>query len=73
MPIPVRCFTCSEVLANKYQYYLREVRKRTGDNDRQLVYLTGEAKKTAEGDVLDEMGLRRLCCRRHMLTHVEID
>lgn len=73
MPIPVRCFTCSEVLANKYQYYLREVRNRTGDDDPQLVYLTDEAQKTVEGDVLDEMGLKRLCCRRHMLTHVEIE
>ena len=25
MIIPVKCFTCGNVLANKYQYYVREV------------------------------------------------
>lgn len=72
MPIPVRCFTCGEVLGNKYQYFLREVRKRTGEEQREMVYLTDDTSKTAEGDVLDEMGLVRQCCRRHMLTHVEV-
>ena len=28
MIIPVKCFTCGKVLANKYEYYLREVRKK---------------------------------------------
>ena len=28
MIIPVKCFTCGNVLANKYRYYLGEVRKR---------------------------------------------
>ena len=28
MIIPIKCFTCGEVLADKYRYYLEEVRKR---------------------------------------------
>ena len=28
MIIPVRCFTCSKVLGDKYRYYLEEVRKK---------------------------------------------
>lgn len=24
------------------------------------------------GDVLDELGLTRICCRRHFLTHVDL-
>ena len=27
MIIPVKCFTCGNVLANKYLYYVKEVRK----------------------------------------------
>ena len=30
-------------------------------------------KKTPEGLVMDELNLTRMCCRRHMLTHVDID
>lgn len=77
MIIPVRCFTCGEVLANKYRYYLREVRQKKSKDglvsDR-IVYLTTEfAEKTPEGEVLDSLQLSKPCCRRHILTHVDIE
>ena len=28
MIIPVKCFTCGKVLADKYQFYLTEIRKK---------------------------------------------
>jgi DNA-directed RNA polymerase I, II, and III subunit RPABC5 len=38
------------------------------------VYLTKEnVDKTPEGTVLDDLGLKNVCCRRHMLTHVDIE
>jgi DNA-directed RNA polymerase I, II, and III subunit RPABC5 len=27
---------------------------------------------TEEGKALNELGLRRYCCRKHMLTHVDL-
>jgi DNA-directed RNA polymerase I, II, and III subunit RPABC5 len=39
-----------------------------------VLYLTKEYhEKTHEGHVLDDMGLTKMCCRRHMLTHVDIE
>jgi DNA-directed RNA polymerase I, II, and III subunit RPABC5 len=78
MIIPVKCFTCGGVIGNKYRFYLQEVRKkklaRGLDNYDKVLYLTKEFnEKTAEGEVLDELGLTRMCCRRHMLTHVDIE
>jgi DNA-directed RNA polymerase I, II, and III subunit RPABC5 len=77
MIIPVKCFTCGNVLANKYMYYVREVRKikiKEGADQEQVVYLTkANVTKTPEGRVLDKMGLTEICCRRHMLTHVDIE
>ena len=78
MIIPVKCFTCGKVLANKWEYYLREVRKMkiAANVDIDMVeYLTpsSDGKKTIEGKVLDTLGLTRICCRRHMLTHVDIE
>ena len=82
MIIPVKCVTCGKVLANKYRYYLERVRQKqqeimqTEDNAilMRTVYLTKEnTKKTAEGEVLDDLGLMDPCCRRHMLTHVDIE
>jgi DNA-directed RNA polymerase subunit N (RpoN/RPB10) len=77
MIIPIKCFTCGTVIADKYRYYLEEVRKRKLAKDMdvdKVVYLTKEfSEKTPEGEVLDEIGLNKMCCRRHMLTHVDIE
>lgn len=78
MIIPVKCFTCGTIIADKYRYYCEEVRKRKlakgFENINKVIYLTVEySEKTPEGDVLDQIGLFNQCCRRHMLTHVDIE
>jgi|TARA_Y100000389_G_scaffold28434_2_gene24350 DNA-directed RNA polymerase subunit N (RpoN/RPB10) len=77
MIIPIKCFTCGTVLADKYRYYQDQVRKikiQKGQDLQNVVYLTKEnMDKTPEGQVLDSIGLNNVCCRRHMLTHVDIE
>lgn len=84
MIIPVKCFTCGGVLADKYRYYQKEVRRiKKALNEEhpenkidinKVVYLTKKnMDKTAEGEVLDQLKLYNVCCRRHMLTHVDIE
>jgi len=79
MIIPIKCFTCGKVLADKYRFYLEEVRKMKNDNndntdEDNVVYLTqSHSTKSPEGKMLDTLGLTRICCRRHLLTHVDID
>lgn len=77
MIIPVKCFSCGTVLADKYRYYLSEVRRiklSKGIDLEKVQYLTKtNVDKTTEGEVLDTLGLRKMCCRRHILTHVDIE
>ena len=77
MIIPVKCFTCGNVLADKYLYYVKEVRKiKLAKNldTQEVIYLDNEnIKKTPEGLMLDKFILSKMCCRRHMLTHVDIE
>ena len=77
MIIPIKCFTCGMVLADKYRYYqekVREIKLAKGVNVENVVYLTKEkVEKTPEGIVLDDLKLTNVCCRRHMLTHVDIE
>ena len=77
MIIPVKCFTCGNVIANKYEYYLSEVRRlkmSRGMDTEKVVYLTKKViDKTPEGMVLDDLMLHNPCCRRHMLTQVDIE
>jgi DNA-directed RNA polymerase I, II, and III subunit RPABC5 len=70
------------VLADKYRFYVEEVRKKKLSNKRndksvdidKVLYLTKEFnEKTPEGEVLDELGMNKMCCRRHLLTHVDIE
>jgi DNA-directed RNA polymerase I, II, and III subunit RPABC5 len=77
MIIPIKCFTCGNVLADKYRHYLEQLRKRKCLDKQKadkVIYLTGaNSVKIPEGNVLDELGLKNVCCRRHMLTHVDIE
>ena len=77
MIIPIKCFTCGGVLSDKYRYFQMEVRRiksSKGMSVDKVVYLTKtNVEKTPEGEVLDNLGLHNVCCRRHMLTHVDIE
>ena len=77
MIIPVKCFTCGFVLGDKYRYFQDQTRKiklRDGVQVDKVVYLTkSKIEKTPEGIVLDNLGITDPCCRRHMLTHVDIE
>ena len=77
MIIPVKCFTCGQVLGDKFRYFQAEVRAlklAKGLNVDKVVYFKKDnVEKTPEGTVLDSLGLTSVCCRRHMLTHVDIE
>ena len=77
MIIPVRCFTCGKVLGDKYNYYVKKVsdeKVKRGEPDESTILnlQSKEVQKTIEGRVLDELGLNRYCCRRVMLSHIDL-
>ncbi|BCS91844.1 DNA-directed RNA polymerase subunit N [Metallosphaera sp. J1] len=55
MIVPVRCFTCGSLIADKWDAF--STRVKAGEDP---------------GKVLDELNVKRLCCRRSLLTHVDI-
>ncbi|MEM0149538.1 MAG: DNA-directed RNA polymerase subunit N [Candidatus Micrarchaeaceae archaeon] len=56
MMMPVRCFSCGAVVADKWEEYDKRVNK--GNED--------------AGKVLDELGVKRYCCRRMFLGNLEL-
>lgn len=81
MIIPVRCVTCGKVLANKWRYYQRKVlaaahsAQTEGEAEGVVGTRTDEEAEPPPGaraKVMDELGLQRYCCRRHMLGHVDL-
>jgi DNA-directed RNA polymerase subunit N (RpoN/RPB10) len=85
MLIPIKCFTCNKTIADVYDYYIKEtekLQKKMDDKDAKGAPVT--KKKAAEehemrhfdrvrtGKILDDLGLTRYCCRRHMLGTVDM-
>jgi len=69
MIIPIRCMNCGNILADKWLYYQKRVRESKGEP----IYMDGKSvPDTIESAVLKELGLTRYCCRKHMLTHVDL-
>jgi len=56
MMIPVRCFTCGNVIGDSWEEFKR--RAKEGEED--------------PGEVLDELGVDRHCCRRMMVSHTDL-
>jgi DNA-directed RNA polymerase subunit N (RpoN/RPB10) len=73
MIIPIACFNCGNQLATLWRYYQARLKEEKGDTSPEPFYLDGrQVPVTAEKKVLDELGLRRDCCRNHLLTHVDL-
>lgn len=76
MIFPIRCVTCNTPIGAKYLTYLekvKEIRKSEGKGEKdEMEYLTAMTTKTAEGKALDELRIKKVCCRRHFLSHVDL-
>jgi DNA-directed RNA polymerase subunit N (RpoN/RPB10) len=80
MIIPVRCFTCGKVLADKYDAYVEACEKleeavkkaEAKGETHKAVHTHGSFDRIAKNELLNEMGLTRYCCRRHILAQVDM-
>jgi DNA-directed RNA polymerase subunit N len=56
MMVPVRCFTCGNVVGEHWEEF--KARSVEGDED--------------PAEVLDELGVERHCCRRMLVSHKDL-
>jgi len=79
MLIPVRCFTCGKTVSDKWVPFIKGVNEKKDINttndvkDLDIEYINLEnPNKSIEGEVMDELGLHRYCCRRMILGNVHL-
>ena len=77
MIIPIRCFTCGNVLASKYDKYNElKKEKEKKDNESNIVisdYNIEEIKKLDNNkEVFDKLMITRYCCKRHLISHIDL-
>ncbi|KAK0747834.1 8 kDa subunit-domain-containing protein, partial [Apiosordaria backusii] len=56
MIIPIRCFSCGKVVGDLWEKFVVLI----------------EDRGMTDGDALDELGCKRYCCRRMVMTHVDL-
>jgi DNA-directed RNA polymerase subunit N len=66
MIVPIRCFTCGKIVADKYEYYITEKDKLENPNEENEEYKYFSKIHTKK--ILDKLGLTRYCCRRMLLS-----
>jgi len=75
MLIPIRCMNCGKVFADQWEYYKQRVRELKGSSEAAAQPYFMDATTipdTPEKKVLDELGLKRYCCRKHFLTQRDL-
>ena len=72
MIIPISCFTCGKILADKWLFYKSELEKINPSKEDSVINISKQMKKTPECIILDKLELNRYCCRRIMLGHVDL-
>lgn len=70
MIIPIRCFTCGKIMADKVDYYMAEYEKMKQDKTTDVKYKNFDNIHTKE--LLDSLGLTRYCCRRNLISNVDL-
>ncbi len=56
MIIPIRCFSCGQVVAHNYEEFLKQVSE----------------KKLSPKEILDNLGVKKYCCRRMYISQVDV-
>ena len=62
----MRCFTCGSVISQVYEDY----KKRFLAYQKSLE--AGEKPKETPKEILDDLGVERFCCRRMIVSHVDL-
>ena len=70
MIIPIRCFTCGKILADKWNMYKEETKKL---QEGTIINVNAKnIQSTIEGKALDKLKLNKYCCRRVMISHIDL-
>lgn len=83
MIIPIRCFTCGNVIGDKWMPFVEtimekknESKKSVNGSDVDIEYIDiqsdGAIEKSIEGKAMDELNLHKYCCRRMFLGNAHL-
>jgi DNA-directed RNA polymerase subunit N (RpoN/RPB10) len=83
MIIPIRCFTCGNVIGDKWIPFVKLISQKKNESksnvesnlDIEYIQIKDDdeiIEKSIEGKCMDELNLHRYCCRRMFLGNVHL-
>jgi DNA-directed RNA polymerase subunit N (RpoN/RPB10) len=83
MIIPIRCFTCGNVIGDKWNPFIELIMEKknasktpVNGSDVDIKYIDiqkdGSIQKSIEGEAMDELNLHKYCCRRMILGNAHL-
>ena len=72
MIIPVRCFTCNNIIGSKYKMYLELTKQVDTSTVPVLESNSKDNKDNINTRAFKELGITRYCCKRHLLSHIDL-
>lgn len=72
MIIPVRCFTCNRIMADVSDYYEKEKERLILEDKKITDSLYKNFDNIHTKEILDNLGLRRYCCRRNLISNIDM-
>lgn len=72
MIIPVRCFTCGRIMADVSDYYEKEKEILVLSDKKVIDSLYKNFDNIHTKEILDNLGLRRYCCRRNLISNIDM-
>lgn len=65
----IRCMSCNTPIGDKWDAFFEKRDQLRSQGVETLPYLTKDQKVSPIGKVLTELGVVRICCRKHFLVH----
>ena len=82
MIIPVRCFTCGSVISDRWEAYVRLEKQLIDSREPSEIASLEELSRSREApkltpnvpraEILDKLAVKRICCRRHFLSNIDL-
>jgi DNA-directed RNA polymerase subunit N (RpoN/RPB10) len=88
MLIPIRCISCSAVIADKYNFYIKRLKEKKqlentkNEKNSKITIddlhidnddiLNKHFDKNLAKDILDQLEIHRYCCRRMFLGNIDL-
>ena len=70
MILPIRCFSCNSLIADKWVEYNKQMNSLP--KDKVIKIIGSDIPESTQNKILNDLGVKRYCCRRMFLGNLDM-